>query len=474
MGLKRSLTFVDIVLMNLVAVTSLRWIASAASSGQGSILLWLLAATLFFLPEGLAVAELSSRYPGEGGLYRWTQRAFGEGHGFVCGWCYWVNNLIYFPGLLLYVAASLAFTAEWLVPGSHLESNKGFVVAITLGTLWLVAGLSFVGMQAGKWLQNAGGLANWIPACLVAVLGGLCLALYGSANPFPLRALVPRLTDPAQLSFFAQMCFALAGLELVSFLGGEIRDPRRTITRALLVSGLLILFVYVLGTLGVLVSVPKDKITPVNGLLLPLQEMGNRWRMPWIAGVSGALVALGGIGTTMAWFAGASRVPYLVGVDRYLPRSFGNLHPRFQTPGLAILVQAGLATAVTLFATAGASTKMEAAYKVLVDMCLILYFIPYCYLFLSLFKLRNEPVQPGLYRVPGGAFGNAAASLVGFATTLLAIATTLYPGGDSIDWSLPLRTIVGTAIFLLAGLGFYARGRRVRVHARPFVPVTSR
>ena len=102
--LPRAMDLRDMVLFNVVAVLSLRWLATAAAAGPSSIALWVLAALFFFIPQGLAVSDLAARYPEEGGIYAWTKRTFGEGHGFLCGWCYWVNNILYYPNLLMSTA----------------------------------------------------------------------------------------------------------------------------------------------------------------------------------------------------------------------------------------------------------------------------------------------------------------------------------------------------------------------------------
>jgi amino acid transporter len=99
--LERALTLRDLVLFNLVAVIGIGWVATAAKAGPSALTLWLLAAVLFFVPQGLAVIQLSSSYPDEGGIYAWTKKEFGEGHGFLCGWCYWINNILFYPFLLL-------------------------------------------------------------------------------------------------------------------------------------------------------------------------------------------------------------------------------------------------------------------------------------------------------------------------------------------------------------------------------------
>src|SRR5438046_2546810 len=99
--LVRALKLRDLVLLNLVAVLGLRHLGTSAKAGPTTLLLWVLAALFFFVPQGLAVIELSSRFPASGGIYDWTKRALGEGHGFVCGWCYWINNVLYYPSLLI-------------------------------------------------------------------------------------------------------------------------------------------------------------------------------------------------------------------------------------------------------------------------------------------------------------------------------------------------------------------------------------
>src|SRR5215510_266855 len=93
--LVRALKLGDLVLLNLVAVLGLRHLATSAKAGPVTLVLWLLAAIFFFVPQGLVVMELSSRFPSVGGIYDWTKRALGEGHGFLCGWCYWINNVLY-------------------------------------------------------------------------------------------------------------------------------------------------------------------------------------------------------------------------------------------------------------------------------------------------------------------------------------------------------------------------------------------
>jgi len=160
-GLITSLTLWDVVAMNIVAVTGLRWISRSARLGAPSVTLWILACLVFFIPLAAVLAVLSSRHPQQGGIYAWARRAFGPFHGFVCGWCMWVNNLFYFPSLLLFAGANL------LVPlgpnGAAIADSRWYSVTFVLGFLWLTTFLNILGFSAGKWLQHLGSIATWIP-----------------------------------------------------------------------------------------------------------------------------------------------------------------------------------------------------------------------------------------------------------------------------------------------------------------------
>src|SRR6478609_213044 len=159
-GLIPSLRLWDVVAMNIVAIVGLRWISRSARIGAPAVTLWILACLLFFVPLAAVLAELSSRHPDQGGIYAWARRAFGPAHGFICGWCMWVNNLFYFPSLLLFAAANLA-----AIGGPRLQAigeTRTFAVVIVLAGIWLAAGINVIGLRESKWLQNAGSFGVWV------------------------------------------------------------------------------------------------------------------------------------------------------------------------------------------------------------------------------------------------------------------------------------------------------------------------
>ncbi len=458
--LPRALGLRDLVLFNIVAVLSLRWFATAAAAGPSSLTFWVLAAILFFIPQGLAVSDLSARYPSEGGIYFWTKRAFGEGHGFLCGWCYWVNNILYYPNLLM----STAVVGTYVIGRGEtgLAGDWHYVVPATLAALWLAVALNIVGLRTGRWLQNLGALGAYLPGMLLVALGVYAAMSRPSATPFTLETLTPRLGDWSGLNLWASIAFAFAGLELCAVMGDEVRNPRRNLPRSIYISAPLIAFVYIAGTASVLWLVPAGEVNIVSGFLQALAvgagELGVG--LVWLAPLAAAFYVVGNIGTVGAWLTGPARVAFVIGLDRYFPPAFGKVHPRWQTPYVAILTQAILATVFLVLSVLGKGTTVERAYLVILDTMLLVYFIPYVYLFICYLVVRLRETTPAPSALGGRALGGLI-GISGLGLTLFAMVIATIPPADTPEpWVFRAKVIGGAGLFVLLGGLVYWRGRR--------------
>ena len=460
--LERALGLRDLVLFNLVAVVGLRWLATAAKAGPSALALWMIAGLFFFVPQGLVVTELASRFPDEGGIYQWTKRALGERHGYVCGWCYWINNVLYYPNLLISTAVIATFVVG--KGESGIANDWTYVLTATLVCLWLAVLLNIVGVGTGKWLQNAGGIGTYIPGVVLIALGAI--SMFGghpSANPITRQNITPDLGHLAGLNLWASIAFAFAGLELSSAMGGEVREPRRTLPRAILIAAPLIALVYILGTGALLRLVPVGEINIVSGLL-QATTVGARAISPalwWLAPFCALAYAVGNIGGVGAWLTGPARVAFVIGLDRYFPPAFGRVHPKWKTPYVAILVQAALATVFLLVSLLGKGTTVEKAYLILLDTQLLIYFIPYVYLFISFLLHRRTQAPAETVRVPGGPLGATVVGVSGLLVTLFAMGVAMIPPADDTQPLLFELKVVGGALgFILLGGIVYWRAHR--------------
>jgi amino acid transporter len=448
--------FRDVLLFYLVTGFSVRWISSAAGAGPSSVLIWLMGCVAFYIPLMFTVLELSSRYPEEGGCYVWSKRAFGDFAGFITGWTYWVCNLPYFPGLFYFTAASALFIGgpDW----QSLAENRTYFIVFSLLGLAVAAGVNVRGLNVGKWMHNLGAVGLWVPSLLLLALGLTTWLGGGSATAFTSDSLVPstRLKD---IIFWSTIFFSLSGLESASMMGEEIEDPRRNIPQALLLAGGLITLLYILSTVAMLVALPQSEILNLQGFMLSIERVSQRAGLSGLTPVVALLITLGGLGQAGAWFAAGGRLPFVAGIDRFLPAAFGRLHPRYGSPHVSLLWQAAIAGVFIFLGQAGTSVK--GAYDVLVSMSIISYFLPYLLMFASMIRLQREPAGSEVIRVPGGRPVATGLASVGFATTALAIGLALVPADDEPNKPLAVTKVVGLTVLLVAaGAAVYWLGRR--------------
>lgn len=453
MKLIRALGLWDVVLLNVTAIIGLRWISLAAVGGNVAIILWVLALVLFFLPQAFAVIELTTRLPGEGGIYLWTKTAFGDFHGFISGWCYWTNNLVYFPNLLVYIASISVFIA-----GPEFQSmgeNKIYVMLFSLGALWSVMLFNILGLQTGRWVNNIGGFGTWLTGTVLILFGLVAVIRFGIANPMPINSFFNGILSFDKLSFWASICFGFSGLELASVLAGEVKKPEKTIPRAVVFSGITVAAIYILGTLSLLIALPAKNINLISGFLQGIAAIGTRLGLGWASNVLAVFITLGGIGGLMAWFTCAARMPFVAGVDRYLPKQFGKIHPRFGSPYVAVIVQAVIATFFIIMSFAG--SKVEEAYLILLDTTLLVYFIPYAYMFAAYIVLRKRNMdKEEVLRLPRQNSIAYLFGICGLLTTIFAMGMSLIPPSQAENVLLyELKVVGGFLLFVVVGVLIY-------------------
>jgi amino acid transporter len=282
--LRRELGIRDVTLSSLVCIAATRWIPTAAAAGPGSISLWFLAALLFAAPLAVAVTALTVKYPDAGGMYLWTRNELGDWHGFLCSWVYWMGIAIWFPGAAMFYMSMAIYT---LAPGyRYLSEDRLFLVAASLAAIWIALGTNLLGLRIGKLTQNLGGAATGLLGALLCAVALLVYAKRGTATPIHIA---PRLSW-ATLGFSATISYAMSGLEMLGPMGGEIREPGRTVPRAgWIASGLAAVF-YASTTLALLVLVPSRQISELNGLAQGSETAARLLGAPWLPTMAGLLI----------------------------------------------------------------------------------------------------------------------------------------------------------------------------------------
>ncbi len=457
-GLKRALGLADVTLYFVTACSSLQWVATAAAAGPSALTVWLIGALTMFMPLSVCTVWLASRHPDQGGFYVWTRLAFGPFAAFLTGWTYWTANLPYFAGMLYFAAGS----ALWVSGGGPhaLDASPVWFVSFAVAALAFATVLNVYGLSVSKWISNTGAAARCLATLLLLVLGATAWRLYGSATLITAASLRPGLTLD-DLIFWAAIAFAFAGPESASLMGGEIRNPRRTVPRALALAAPVILLLYAGGTLSVLVSVPYRDTSALYGVMQAVDHVGGRLGLAWLTPLAAVLAVMTCLGSAGAWLGSVARIPFVAGIDHLLPKSFGKLHPRYGSPANALITQTAIAMAFAVMGQAG--TTVKGAYEVLVNLMVITQMLPFLWLFASAIRLTRGPRVEGELRIPGGRATVVVTAVIGFLTTSGAIVLSLVPRADEPDKLLAFAKIVGmTALLLGGGVALYVNGSRRR------------
>ena len=453
---QKRLRFVDAALYALVIGTGMRWIAVAAAVGPPSLLLWAIALLTFYVPLAAATAELTGRFQGEGGIYAWARDGLSPLAGFLCGWFYWLSLMPYFAGALVFLSGMI-LSAGGLDPKDP-ATILGVSGAITVG----VTGLQLAGLKYGKWLPNAGAAGMWLVFALVIAMA-LVLGLRGqTATDFVTASYVPRWSFGTAI-LWGTIMFAYSGVEAMAFLRNDIDGGLRSIVRVLVLVGAGSLAIYLGGTVALLVVLPSGALTRLLGfpdaVSLGLTHVG----LAHLATPAIALFALSMLGGFVGWFGVGAQLPFAAGLDNFLPPAFGWRHPRTGAPVAAILLQGGATLAIVVLSQL--NSTVASAYDILVAMSIVTVAIPYLFMFATQFACAAEPPPAEGWRPVGGAPVSRALAVIGFLSTVVAIACSVLPNAnDPHPLQSVLKIVLSSLGALVVGLLFYVWASHPQQH----------
>lgn len=450
-GLKRVLGRGDLILLFIVAVANLNMVPPISASGPITLWLWVAAMLFFFWPQGAAVTELSQKWPGEGGIYLWAKRSFGEEHGFFAGWCYWLSNVFYLPTVLLSCVGVGVYVFGPSV--QKLADSPVFTGSMAIGLLLFLLALNIRGLSLGKWINNLGGVGTIGGAAVVCLLAMLTLHHHGSA--LHRQDLHPQFNDWRLFAAFGTICYSLVGLDIASIMGDEIREPKRNLPVAIFWGGLAAALIYLGTTLAMLIALPNKDIGILSGILQAINVMAHRNGFMFVVAPLAFLECIAILGTASAWFSGAARLPFVAGIDRYLPPIIGRIHPKYRTPYVSLIVYAVLSALLTLMSFARVS--VGEAYLTLLDLAVILQLLPSCYLFGSLLKHTLD----GRHPLHASKFYLVLNGLGGLLATLIGLGVAFVPSRQvNSIWLYETKLIVGCVLVFGSAYLFYRSAQR--------------
>jgi amino acid transporter len=455
-SLRKELGLGDLVFTQIVFVVGSAWVGTAAKLGPASMVFWVLAILLYYLPQAAVVIQVNRIMPLEGGLYQWAKAAFNNFVGFLVAWNLWVFTIVVMSSFCLMVATNFSYLVG---PGaSWLTSTKWYSSLVSALLIGVLLALALVGLRVGKWVNNFGGVAQLLT--YVALIGVPFVALLRGTLPVyrPLAFAMPTLSL-LSLNIFGKLALgALSGFEYVAILAGETRNPSRTIGRSVMIAAPLIAIMFILGTSTVIAFVPRDQIDLISPIPQAL-TMGVRGLgfAAYVVPVLIVMLLARQLGALSIIFTGNTRLPMVAGWDGLLPTWFTRLHPRFRTPSNSIVFVGGVTLAFVLASLVG--TGQQEAFQLLENAAGILYAMAY----VALFAIPLLGAKRLAWRAP---LWLRLASGAGLGVTVLYIVLSVFPIIDVPSWGTFAAKIITVVVGAnLIGVAIFAGSKRKRARA---------
>ncbi|MDE6766052.1 MAG: amino acid permease [Duncaniella sp.] len=442
-----------LVIMNIVAVVSLRGLPAEAEYGVSSAFYYILAAVVFLVPVSLVAAELAAMFPyQQGGMFRWIGEAFGDKAGFLGIWLQWIESTIWYPTVLTFGAVSLAFIGMDHIYDTHLAANKFYTIIVVLAIYWLATIISLKGMGwVGKVSKIGGLVGTIIPVGLIVVCAVIYLATGGQSQMDWHGSFIPDFSNFNNIVLAVSIFLFYAGMEMSGVHVREIKNPTVNYPKAVIIGAIATVAIFILGTYALGVIIPAKDINLVQSLLVGFDNYFSVLHVKWLSPVIAIALAFGVLAGVLTWVAGPSKGILAVGQAGYLPKFFQKTNKNGVQKNILYL-QGIVVTVLALLMVVMPS--VESFYQILSQLTCILYLIAYLLMFASAIRLRyNMKDAPRPYRL--GKSGNGVMWLiagVGFIGSLLAFIFSFFPPsqiemGSNAVWFSVL--IFGTILFVV-------------------------
>ncbi len=413
-----------LVMINLAIICTLRGLPILAKEGLSLIFYYVVAAVMFLIPVSLITAELATGWPpeGPGGVYIWVREAFGEKLGFLAVWLQWIQNVIWFPTVLSFLGATLAYLYD-----PALATNKLYMVCIILASYWGGTIASFRGMRTTGLISAIGVIGGiFVPAVFLIGLGVAWL-VSGNASHivFSARDIIPATFDINKIVLLAGAMLIFSGIEVSAVHAEQVKDPKRDYPMATFLSAGIAIIILMLGSLAIAVVLPKNDISLVAGIMEAFSHFLDRFGIKWLIPVVAVLIAAGSIGELCSWIIGPSKGLYTTVKHGHLPPALNYLNKN-GVPTRILYVQAVIVTLLSFVFLL--MPTVSSSYWILSALCILLYLIMYVLLYAAAIRLRHaKPEVPRAYSVPGGLVGMWIVAGVGILGAIFTIIIGFFP-----------------------------------------------
>lgn len=441
---KHALTLMGLTMLTVGSVDSLRNLPATALFGSQLIAFFLLAAVFFLFPAALVSAELSSGWPYQGGIYVWVKAAFGKKIGLLAIWLQWISNVIWYPTILTFVAGSFGYLID-----PQLASNPYFLWGVIVVCFWTTTLINVHGMHASVMLSNI----CVISGLLIPMLLLLGLGAFWAFGPheynvtFNVKSVLPHWQDRNLWVALTAIMLSFCGIEIATVHANDVANPQHDFPRSLAYSAIIIVSTLILGSLVIAIMIPQSEINLVAGIMQSFEILCKTYHISWMMPLVSLMLVLGGLGGVSNWIIAPTKGLLIAAKDGHLPAVFQRVN-QHGSPVFMLYTQAVMVT--ILSAMFFFMPSVNGSYWLLTVLASQLYMIMYFMMFLSAIKLRlHAPLQPRLFRIPGGLWVLLIVAVMGIIGVLLTLAVGFIPPSNinvgstsSYEWMLVISLVV--------------------------------
>lgn len=414
---KHALSIFSLTMITVGSVDSIRNLPATALFGSQLIAFFMLGALFFLIPTALVSAELASGWSKQGGVYIWVKEAFGKRIGFLAIWLQWIENVIWYPTILSFVAGTIGYLIH-----PSLASNPYFLCLVIVSSFWGATLVNLRGMSSSALLSNICAISGLLlPMALIIGLGAAWIVGDNSVHvQFDAQSMLPQWHDRSKWVALTGVMMSFCGIEIATVHANDVNNPQRAFPRALIYSVVIILSTLILGSLAIAVVLPQNEINLVAGIMQAFDAFFARYHLLWLMPVVAIMLVMGGLGGVSNWIIAPTKGLLVAAQD-------GNLPPTFQgvnRQGAPVVMLVGQALIVTVLSALFLfMPSVNGSYWLLTALAAQLYMLMYLLMFIAAIKLRiTAPHHPRAFRIPGGLAGMfivAGIGMVGVLTTLV-------------------------------------------------------
>lgn len=396
---QKILGFFQLVMINVIAVDSIRTLTFSAVYGFSLVFFYLIAALSFFIPTALVSANLGSAWPNRGGIYVWVREAFGKKWSLFVIWINWIYNVIWFPTIMALIAGTFTYFFNPSIADNHYYMSIAILILFWGATL-----INCLGMRASSIFSIIGALVGTIfPMLLIIILG---LIWFFSNSPsqinFTWHDFFPHANQSGNLAFLTNVLFGLLGLEMAATHAAEMKNPERDYPKSLLVSCLIILSTIVLGALAIAIVVPHQDLNLVTGVMQAFTIFANAYHLPWLPPLLAGSIIIGAFCGAGAWIIGPTKGLLVASQDKSLPTFFARTNKQ-DVPVVILITQALIVSVLSLLFIF--MPTVNSSFWVLSAITAQLALIDYIVLFAAALKLFYKKPTHKHFKIPGKKIG---------------------------------------------------------------------